>query len=177
MIRRRFLGLGLLLLGFGRRAWAQVASASTRFSPLTKSVRIPLDAVAVRWHAVPFTAEGLAPPAAGKPGRRVLISGILFRREAGAAAGALSALCSTCPHEQCQVELVDDPTRLATLKGGVATHPMFVCGCHASVFDAQADGAWIDGPAPRGMYRFRLNAVGDEAVEINEVEEIALVEV
>jgi Rieske Fe-S protein len=166
-----------MLLGFGRQAWAQVARASTRFSPLTTSVRIPLDAVTVPWRPVPFAAEGVAPPVEGKPGRRVLMSGVLFRRAAGDDAGGLSALCLTCPHEQCHVELVDDSTRLAALKGGVTTHPMFVCGCHASVFDALADGAWVDGPAPRGLYRFRSRVADGRIVEINGVEETALFEV
>ena len=60
---------------------------------------------------------------------------------------------------------------------GPATHPLFECGCHASVFDAQEDGARISGETPRGLYRFRITGVSDSAVEIGEIEEIALFEV
>ena len=38
------------------------------------------------------------------------------------------------------------------------------------------DGAWISGPASRGLYRFKLNVIGDQTVEIVEVEEEALVQ-
>ena len=166
-----------MFFGFGRRAWAQLASAAPTFRALTKPVQIPLESVSTPWHTVAFKAEGVAPARGTAPSRRVLLNGVLFRRTAGDDPGALSALCVTCPHEQCEVELVDDAKRLATLKGGVTTHPMFVCGCHASVFDAQADGAWIDGPAPRGLYRFRTKVADGRTVEIDEVEETALFEV
>ena len=55
----------------------------------------------------------------------------------------------------------------------VTRGPVFLCACHSSVFDAVQDGAWIAGPAPRGLFRFRLRVDGD-AVEIDEVEEEAL---
>jgi Rieske Fe-S protein len=176
MIRRTFLGLGLMLLGFGRRAWAQVASAPPVFRPLTKPVRIPLDKVATPWIPVSFTAEGARPPDSPEPGRRVLMSGVLFRRdETGNDRPALSALCVICPHELCNVDLVTDPPRLARMSVGV-THPLFECGCHFSVFDALEDGRRVSGPTPRGLYRFRVSAVSDGTVEINEVEEAALSE-
>jgi Rieske Fe-S protein len=166
-----------MFFGLGRRAWAQLASAAPTFRALTKPVQVPLESVKAPWQTVPFKAEGVAPARGGAPSRRVLLSGVLFRRGDGDAPGALSALCVTCPHEQCEVELVDDQKRLAMLKGGVTAHPMFVCGCHASVFDAQADGAWIDGPAPRGLYVFRTRVADGRTVEIIEVEETALFEV
>ena len=67
----------------------------------------------------------------------------------------LSALCVTCPHEQCQVDLVTDQERLARMVGQDATHPLFECGCHFSVFDAADEGARLSGESPRGLYRFR----------------------
>jgi Rieske Fe-S protein len=129
-------------------------------------VRIPVEAVTAPWQPVAFVAEGLS------RGRRVLISGVLFRNET-----QLSALCVTCPHEQCQVDLVTDRDRLRGMIGEKATHPLFECGCHFSVFDAADEGARISGETPRGLYRFRISGVRDGVVEIGEIEEVALSEV
>ena len=59
-----------------------------------------------------FTAEAMAPATSTTARRRVLISGVLFRRSASddSSTKDLSALCLTCPHEQCKVDLVTDPT-------------------------------------------------------------------
>ena len=166
--RRSFLAAGLALLGFGRRAWAQLANPVSpgRYVPLTRPVTIPVSAVSTPWQPVPFVAEG----AAGS--RRVLISGVLFRNHT-----QLSALCVTCPHEQCQVDLVTDAERLARMADRKTTDPLFECGCHFSVFDAAQDGARISGESPRGLYRFRIEGIRDGMVEINEIEEAALSEV
>lgn len=175
-----------MLVGLGRRVWAQLTEAAPRYFPLTRPILIPLDAVRVPWHPLTFTAEAMAPATGTAGPRRVLISGVLFRRAAtfsSASAGArgstdgLSALCLTCPHEQCKVDLITDPARLAALTGGTATHPLFECGCHSSVFDAAADGARISGETPRGLYRFRLAGARKGIVEIAEIEEMALFEV
>jgi nitrite reductase/ring-hydroxylating ferredoxin subunit len=188
MIRRAFLGCGLMLVGLTRRAWAQLPNI--RYAPLSRPVRIPAEQVATAWHMAPFTAEAMAPSGAAA-GRRVLISGVLFRRSApddrvSATAGGigasgsmeeLSALCLTCPHEQCQVDLISDPAQLLKITGRYDHHPIFECGCHASVFDALDDGARIAGETPRGLYRFRIAGVRDGTVEINEVEADALTEV
>ena len=171
-----------MLLGLGRRAWAQLADASLRYAALSRPVRIPLEAVTIPWQPVTFTAEAMAPATASTASRRVLISGVLFRRGvrgAGAPGSIeeLSALCLTCPHEQCKVDFVTDADYLARITGGTATHPLFECGCHSSVFDAQEDGARVSGETPRGLYRFRIAGIGGGVVEINEVEETALFEV
>ena len=129
-------------------------------------MKIPLEAVTTPWRPVPFVAEATA------SARRVLISGVLFRNDAN-----LSALCVTCPHEQCQVDLVTDEARLARMIGEKATHPLFECGCHFSVFDAAEEGAKISGETPRGLYRFRIAGVREGTVEITEIEEVALIEV
>ena len=175
--RRRFFAAGLALLSFGRRVRGQPADPSTpvRYAALSKPVRIPVDAVLVPWQPVAFVAEGTrndspAAPARGAR-RRVLISGVLFRTGT-----QLSALCVTCPHEQCQVDLVTDAERLARMHPQT-THPLFECGCHFSVFDAADAGARLSGEAPRGLYRFRIDGVRDGVVEIREVEEAALLEV
>jgi Rieske Fe-S protein len=184
MNRRIFLAAWLALAGFGRRAWAQVANAAIRYAPLTHPVRIPLQDVSTPWQPVPFVAEAIAPAKAAIPARRVLINGVLFRRAATAgpaaavaAGGELSALCVTCPHEQCQVDLITDEARLNRMSGGTAAHPLFECGCHLSIFDAGAEGARITGEAPRGLYRFRIARIAEGNVEIAEVEEVALFEV
>jgi Rieske Fe-S protein len=166
MIRRSFLITGLTVLLPGRRVWEQPASSSTRYSPLTVPVRIPIEAVRTPWQPESFKAEAVAPPA-----RRVLISGVLFRRPAADRA-ELCALCLTCTHEQCQVDFIAQPTTLPRTDRTI-TQPVFLCACHSSIFDAVDDGAWIAGPAPRGLYRFRLHQDAD-AVVIDEVEEDAL---
>lgn len=184
MTRRLFVAAGLALLSFARRAWAQLAPPPTavRYAPLTRAVSIPLAAVEIPWHAVPFVAEArlrLPSPearqdfgAAGAQERRVLISGVLFRTDS-----ALSALCVTCPHEQCQVDLVTDEGRLSRMTDPPSLHPLFECGCHFSVFDAANEGARVSGETPRGLYRFRLGGVNEGMVTITEIEAAALSEV
>lgn len=167
MNRRIFLSAGLAVVGFYRRTWAQVANvAPVRYAPLTHPVRIPENAVAAPWQPVAFVAESRFRE------RRVLISGVLFRTDS-----QLSALCVTCPHEQCQVDLVTDEARLARMAGQRAPNPLFECGCHFSVFDAAREGARVSGESPRGLYRFRIAGVSDGLVEITEIEDAALAEV
>lgn len=167
MTRRIFVAIGLALLGVGRRAWAQLADPlPVRYTPLTRPVRIPVDAVMASWRPVSFVAEGMS------QARRVLVSGVLFRTDTN-----LSALCVTCPHEQCQVDLVSDQERLDRMVGRRAPHPLFECGCHFSVFDAADEGKRLSGESPRGLYRFRIAGVHDGMVEIAEIEQVALSEV
>jgi len=176
MVRRTFLGVALMLFGYGRRAWAQLASATPGYYPLTHPVRIALDTVSTPWRPVPFVAEAVLPQTSPTPGRRVLMNGVLYRRQSGDESSALSAVCVTCPHELCQVDLVTDEARLArlaqltTTSGSDKMHPKFVCGCHGSVFDALEDGSWISGPADRGLFNFRVGGITDGTVEIDEVE-------
>jgi Rieske Fe-S protein len=166
--RRRFFAAGLTLLSFARRVWAQAAvpPGPVRYAALTRPVTIPVEAVTQPWRPVPFVAESR-----GAGDRRVLISGVLFRTHT-----EFSALCVTCPHEQCQVDLVTDVERLARINSQ-AKHPLFECGCHFSVFDAADAGARLSGEAPRGLYRFRIAGERDGVVEITEIEEAALSEV
>ena len=184
--RRNFITAGLALVGYrSRRAQAQTATTPIRYAPLTRPVTIPVQDVMTPWVPVSFVAEATAPAKAGAPPRRVLIHGVLFRHASTGGPGGgsvpsiehLSALCVTCPHEQCQVEIVTDETRLRRMGSGTATHPLFECGCHLSLFDAAANGARISGETPRGLYRFRIAAINQGIVEINEVEEVALFEV
>jgi Rieske Fe-S protein len=173
MLRRTFFAIGLALAGLGRRAWAQLAN-DIRFFPLSRPVRIPLDNVKESWQPVAFTAEAIAPATPKTAQRRVLISGVLFRRSGDS---SLSALCLTCPHEQCKIDLITEPARLAEMSGGKASTPLFECPCHSSVFDAANDGAKVSGETPRGLYRFHIAGVQEGHVEITEIEEVALFEV
>ena len=168
MRRRVFLASGLALSAHVQRAWTQSVNppAPMRYAALTTPVKIPVDAVAERWHPVSFAAEALS------KGRRVLISGVLFRTETD-----LSALCVTCPHEQCQVDLVTDAERLGRMTRGTKGQPLFECGCHLSVFDAAAHGARVSGETPRGLYLFKIAGVRDGLIEITEIEEAALSDV
>lgn len=175
MFRRVFLGLALMLVGLRRRAWAQ--PEAVRYAPLARPVNIPTERVAIPWRPATFTAEARTPIAGSGDGRRVLIHGVLFRKALEDTRAEFSALCVTCPHEQCQVDLVSNPALLLAITGRPDHHPVFECGCHASVFDAARDGARISGESPRGLYRFRIAAVRDGVVEIAEVEEAALAEV
>jgi Rieske Fe-S protein len=163
-----------MLDGFSRRVWAQITTATPRFTKLTQPVRIPLEAVATPWQPAPFIAEAVLPPGSETPGRRVLIKGVLFRKETVDKTSGLSALSVICPHEQCAVALVTDPDRLARMSGNTTGRPLFECACHFSKFDASEEGAWVSGVAYRGLFRFRIGAVSDSTVEINEIEEEAL---
>jgi Rieske Fe-S protein len=173
IVRRRFLGFGLMLVGIGRRAWAQVAGAPSGYAPLTSPVRIPLDSVTTPWHPVPFKAEATSPAAAGAPVRRVVLNGVLYRKATDDRSSSLGALCVTCPHELCPVALVTDPERLVKM-GSDAKNPLFECACHFSKFDAREDGEWVSGVAYRGLFRFLVGTVSTETVEITHIEEEAL---
>jgi Rieske Fe-S protein len=175
MIRRTFLQAALMLMGRGRRAWAQVTATPARYVRLSEPVRIARDAGAKPWQPVAFKAEAMAPPAGGAPAYRVILRGVVFRRTAAGDRPALSALCVTCTHEQCEVDFVEQPGTLPRMDRPI-DHPVFFCACHSSVFDAVDDGAWISGPAARGLYRFQLNVIGDQAVEIVGVEQEALLQ-
>src|SRR4051812_418694 len=171
IVRRTFLEVGLMLVGGGRRAWAQIAGPLSGYAPLTHPVRIPLDSVATPWHTVPFAAEAMTAASADAQARRVVLKGVLYRKTMEDGSSDLSALCVTCPHELCPVDLVTDPERLA--KMGDAKSPLFECGCHFSKFDARQDGEWVSGVAYRGLFAFRVSAVGNSA-EITHIEEEAL---
>mgnify|MGYP001608399600 CR=1 FL=1 len=56
----------------------------------------------------------------------------------------------------------------------IQEQPVYLCPCHNSTFKAE-DGQRLGGPAPRGLYRFRVTGVTGAAVEIAEVEEDALI--
>lgn len=176
--RRAFFARGVLAaaLGFGRTVLAQ-ASRALRYRRLSQPVVVPLETVATPWRVRPFIAEGVTLPGAATPNQPLRVSGMIVRTAAGDRAEQFSAVCVRCPHELCDVDYVDDPKRLpqeiVTEIGHAVTEPVYVCPCHNSTF--KVDGERLSGPAPRGLYRFRVTAVTTSAVEIAEVEEDVLI--
>jgi Rieske Fe-S protein len=175
--RRRFLGQGLLLAftGLARRVWAQ--RSRVRFLPLSRPVVVPLSNLEAPGRAWRFRAQGVSPATAANPDRPVRVNGMVVRTSAdGAAPDAFRAVCAVCPHEQCEVDFVADPAELdamVTAEVGAVDEPVYLCPCHNSVFTV-TDGRRIGGPAPRGLYRFRVTDVTESSVIIGEVEEDVL---
>ena len=50
---------------------------------------------------------------------------------------------------------------------GAINEPVYLCLCHTTF--SMTEGERLGRPAPRGLYRFRVTAVTDAAVEIGEV--------
>lgn len=173
--RRQFLGLLLALAGVGRRAWAQ----ALRFRPLARPVVVPLAALATPWRARPFMADGVTLATAATPDQPIRISGMIVRTAGGGnQPDRFAAVCVRCPHEGCDVDFVQDPATLPPdVKADITEpleHGVYVCPCHNSTFKAE-NGARLAGPAPRGLYLFRVTNVTDAAVEVAEVEEDVLI--
>jgi Rieske Fe-S protein len=114
---------------------------------------------------------------AATPNQPIRVSGMVVRIGAGDnAPERFQAVCVKCPHEGCDVDFISDPSRLPeeiTKQAGRVTEPVYVCPCHNSTFKME-DGSRLAGPAPRGLYRFRVTGVSAAAVEIGEVEEDVL---
>jgi len=176
--RRRFLGWSLFfaLVGFGRRVWAQGARF-LRYRPLARPVFIQLNALAVPGRARRFVARGVSPPTAANPDQPVRVNGLVVRVSSDDdSPESFKAVCAVCPHEQCEVDFIQDPKSLDPLvveEIGEVNEPVYLCPCHNSTF-TMTEGERLGGPAPRGLYRFRVTAVTDAAVEIGEVEEDVL---
>jgi Rieske Fe-S protein len=167
----------MFLFGFGRRLRAQGFRA-LRYRSLARPVLVPLVEVSAPWRAKLFVAEAVSLSSAAKPNQPIRINGILVRTAAGETGpDQFKAVCAVCPHEQCDVDFIADPGQLAAdvvAEIGPVTDPVYLCPCHNSTFKAE-DGERLGGPAPRGLYRFRVTRVSDAAVEIAEVEEDALI--
>ena len=178
--RRRFLGQGLLLAARRLRPAGVGAGSDPALSPARpagrRAARRPGDALA-------------GPPVRGRrrdarraPRRRTSRSGSPAwssgRPQTATRPDRFTAVCLKCPHEGCDVDFVADPNRLPQeVKdeiGQVVKNAVYVCPCHNSTFKAE-DGERLAGPAPRGLYRFRVTSVTDAAVEIGEVEEDVLI--
>jgi Rieske Fe-S protein len=178
--RRAFFGqsLAVVFLSLSRRLGSQ-ASGPLRFRPLARPVLIPLSELSTPWRARPFVADAVTLPSAAKPNEPIRISGLIVRTRTGdAGPDGFSAVCVLCPHEHCDVDFMADPKGLPPEVvqeiGRPVTDAVYLCPCHNSTFSAE-DGGRLGGPAPRGLYRFRITAVTSAAVEIGEVEEDLLV--
>ena len=173
--RRAFLAM-VALVSAGRSLPAQ-GPRRLRYLPLTRAVRVPLAAMPAPGRVRRFVAQGVAPDSAANPREVVRINGMVTRISAGDdAADRFKAVCRVCPHEQCDVDYVADPADLDPLvveEIGKVEDPVYICPCHNSTFTT-ADGARLGGPAPRGLYQFRVTGVSDTHVEIGEVEEDVL---
>lgn len=89
----------------------------------------------------------LGNPSRYKPGTATYIAeGRLWVANAG---GQLFALSQKCPHLGCRVPFCDSSGR-------------FECPCHGSKYDLA--GEWIEGPAPRGLDRYKLGLDGANLV-------------
>ncbi len=166
----------LALLGLGRRLRAQ-RPGRLRFHPLAQPVLVPLETLSVPWRARPFQARAVSLPTAANPDQPIRVNGMVARIAAGDdSPDRFRAVCVVCPHEQCDVDFVADPRELSEYviaEVGPVEEPVYLCPCHDSAFTI-AEGRRLGGPAPRGLYRFRVTAVTDVAVEIGEVEEDVL---
>jgi Rieske Fe-S protein len=175
--RRAFLWQGLILVvGLGRRVWAQAAEL-LHYQPLARPVLIPLDDLATPSRAFPFVADGVTLASAATPNLPIRINGMAVRTSKGDnAPERFRAVSLKCPHEGCDVDFIADPSRVPeeiTNAIGRVSEPLYVCPCHNSTFRMD-DGSKLFGPAPRGLYRFHVTGVNATVVEIGEVEEDAL---
>jgi Rieske Fe-S protein len=175
--RRTFLGQGLLLMlaGFGRRLWAQ----ALRYRPLARPVLAPLADLSTPGRVRRFTADGVTLASATTPNQPIRINGLITRvAEGDDQPEQFSAVCARCPHEGCEVDFVPDPESLPPEVLYEIGHPVnesvYVCPCHNGTFSVW-NGERLAGPAPRGLYRFRVTNVTETTVEIGEVEEDVLI--
>ena len=165
----------LALIGAGRTLWAQ-GRRRLRYRTLTRPVLVSLASLATPGRARRFIAHGGSPPSAATPGEPVRVTGMVARVTAGDDAECFKAVCVVCPHEQCDVDFVANPGELdpsVVEEIGEVSDPVYLCPCHNSTF-TMAGGERLGGPAPRGLYRFRVTGVTGTHVEIGEVEEDVL---
>ncbi len=173
--RRSFIWNSIVagVLGFGRIVRVQAAQA-LRYRPLARPALVPLDDLSTTWRARQFTAEGVSLPSSATPNQPVRVSGMVVRT----GPDQFSAVCLRCPHELCDVDYVPDPAQIPQevrdAVGQPMKDPVYICPCHNSTFRVE-DGERLAGPAPRGLYRFRVTNVTATAVEIAEVEEDVLI--
>ena len=150
---------------------------------LKEAVRIPLKSVTQEWQQQYFEAwvtrdEIVAKGVSDKRSFDRLFFGALLRLpgkglKTGSGPDDFFAYCTLCSHEACEVILVED-TRPVRLEEGIhPEHPLVVCPCHFSVFDPQEHGRVLNGPALRGLYRFKFHQDRDHIV-ITHIESAAM---
>ena len=169
-----------------RRAWFQgcLATLAARglfasappdstYLRLKKPLSIPVATVKSLWQPYEFSAWVVKPASGGTPAVDRLLKGVLLRVAAGSSHEDLEALCLHCPHELCYVQLFKDPGTVRLTRSPRPANPLMVCPCHFSVFDPKAAGGLLQGPADRGLFRFRFE-MRDDVVEVLEVEQAAV---
>ncbi len=176
--RRTFLqSFALVLAGLADRLRAQGRRFRIRYHPLSRPVLVPRETLAAPNRARRFRATGVSLPTAAVPGQPVRVNGMVVRTsDVDDAPDRFRAVCVVCPHERCEVDFVGDPADLhadVIAETGPVDEPVYLCPCHNSAF-AAGDGRRLGGPAPRGLYRFRVTDVTATSVVIGEVEEDVL---
>jgi Rieske Fe-S protein len=181
LIRRHFLIRSALavLASLRRPVAAAGQNGAPRYRPLARPVVIPLAGMTEPWRAQPFVADGVTLSSAATPNQPIRISGMVLRTAAGDdKPERFAAVCVRCPHEYCDVDYLAEsgqlPPEVKQEIGHTVNHAVYICPCHNSTFDG-GDGARLAGPAPRGLYRFKVTNVTGAAVEIGEVEEDVLI--
>ena len=153
---------------------SSLSARDRNYRKLKTPVRLPRRAFGKLWRLVPFTAR--CEVSRGDPSSEILLESIALRLpgEQGEKP-KITAFCLICPHEICNVKWETEPRPFppGESKSVRADSPLFVCPCHFSVFDPQADGGRLAGPATRGLYRYRIE-IGKQNVKILAVEEAAL---
>ncbi len=171
LVRRTWLQACLTALG----AQGLAATAPTPGAPylrLKEPVSIAVGDLQL-WRPHPFSAWVDKPAAEGEPAAERLLKGILVQASEKPGPESLRALCLHCPHELCYVQLVEELHHVRLEQSARPDHPLLVCPCHFSVFDPQKEGALLEGPSERGLFRFRFQ-MRDDVVEIQEVEAAAV---
>lgn len=176
--RRRLLASLLALLWpSSRRADALEQSVVVGEDPWPLAVPVSLDRERLEqpWQPLEFDAWFDLPSGTGSQPRELLLKGFLMRVGESSSEGGIHAYCRLCPHDSCWVDLRDRAPMVRRRERDHPDHPLFVCPCHASVFDPAAGGALLSGPAARGLYRFEWRASGDELL-VTDIERAALQE-
>lgn len=171
VVRRTWLQACLTALG-AQGLLATVPPPGAAYLRLKEPVSIAVGDLQL-WRPHPFSAWVVKPAAHGKPSAERLLKGILVQASEKPGPESLRALCLHCPHELCYVQLVEDLNHVRLKQSTRPDHPLLVCPCHFSVFDPQMEGALLEGPAERGLFRFRFQ-MRDDVVEIQEVEAAAV---
>jgi nitrite reductase/ring-hydroxylating ferredoxin subunit len=147
---------------------------SISYRELREPVEVPVPAAS--WETVGFKAWLVPRPEDGLSMPLLLLNGFALRvpLEGDAGETVVHAFCRTCPHEICDVDFVEDTSRIRIDSGAAPPeHPLFFCVCHESVFDPTREGAHISGPAPRGLYRFAFD-LDAGTIRIKSVEDAVL---
>ena len=171
LARRTFLGtVALVLGGLGRRLRAQ-RRRFLRYHPLPRPVLVPRDALAAPAAPGPGPAVSLptaATPTADRHRPRDAHSDATTPR-------ALPRRRAVCPPASARLtsSALRRPHPDVIAETGPVDTSVYLCPCHNSAF-AAADGRRLGGPAPRGLYRFRVTDVTETSVVIGEVEEDVL---